>query len=87
MTDESIWSSKTMILVALAMGVVILLVAVAVAVEILFHVAVFDVIAAAISAVVALAGSGTWRNVRVDGPVRMAQAQQAYPPQNTEREE
>lgn len=72
--EESFWASKTMQLIAFAFSVILLLVAIGVIVEVFFKVQVFEVVGAAIAAVTTLAGGGTYRNYKVDGPIRMAQA-------------
>lgn len=72
--EEPFLGSKTMVLLTITAGLVVSLILLGVAVKVVFDVEVFELVGAGIAALTGQSLGGVWRNTKVDGPIRMAQA-------------
>ena len=79
-STEPFFASKTMVLLGLSFTCVAGLVVLGVAVKVAFGVDAFEMIAAGILSITGQSGGGIYRNVKTDGAIRLAQAQQGPPP-------
>jgi hypothetical protein len=70
--NNAFFDSKTMQLLAISMAAIIMLVLIGVAVKVLFGSDVFEMISAGILGITGQSAQGTYRNVRVDAPIRQA---------------
>ena len=69
-TSEPFFASKTMILLVVTMGFIFLLVVLGIAVKIIWGEDVFNMISSGIGGMVGQSVQGTYRNVKVDAPIR-----------------
>lgn len=72
--EEPFLGSKTMVLLVVMAGLIVFLIFIGVAVKVVFDVEVFELIGAGIAALTGQSLGGIYRNVKVDGPIRMAQS-------------
>lgn len=73
-SDEPFFASKTMVLICIGIAATVLLVLIGVLVLVLFHVNAFELVATGIGGITGQGGAGVYRNVRIDGQTRAANA-------------
>lgn len=74
--EESFWDSKTMVLLCIGMAAIVLLIVIGIVVMLLTDKDPFQMVTAGILGISGQSGQGTYRNAKVDAPIRQAYAAQ-----------